>query len=107
VYACIARVLPASTTILVAAFSSQKPAGSRPTVVWDLDRSRNVWACWIDCLPSMQGWPNQWVYTKDFNFVITKISVTTEITEFHKIQSKFHQKFFRDQDMKYVISKKV
>jgi len=28
-----------------------------------------------------------------FNFGITKISVTTEITKFHEIQPKFHQNF--------------
>jgi hypothetical protein len=36
------------------------------------------------------------VATKDFNFVIAKISVTTEITEFREIQPKFRRNFFRD-----------
>jgi hypothetical protein len=31
--------------------------------------------------------------TKDFNFVIAKISVITEITEFHEIRPKFRQIF--------------
>jgi hypothetical protein len=34
--------------------------------------------------------------TKDFNFVIAKISVTTEITEFRKIRLKFRRNIFRD-----------
>ena len=31
-----------------------------------------------------------------FNFVIAKISATTEITEFREIRSKFRRNFFRD-----------
>jgi hypothetical protein len=37
-----------------------------------------------------------YVVTKDFNFVIAKISVTTEITEFREIRPKFRRIFFRD-----------
>jgi len=33
---------------------------------------------------------------KVFNFGITKISATTEITEFREIQPKFRQNIFRD-----------
>jgi len=33
---------------------------------------------------------------KVFNFVIVKISATTEITEFREIRPKFHRNFFRD-----------
>jgi hypothetical protein len=51
-----------------------------------------------------QKWPLGWwacrCYTalllKDFNFVISKISVTTEITEFREIRLKFRRNFFRD-----------
>jgi hypothetical protein len=57
---------------------------------WRLPRLRSSgadkWACMISLPDAMIPW----TISKDFNFVIAKISVTTEITKICEIRPKFH-----------------